>query len=434
MPAGCHWPKPALFGLILAASLSCKAESLPEAVAQATRSNPEVRAAMNRRFAADEGLKQAQSGYLPRLDLNAGTGREQVDDPVTRATRSSNATSVRRDSSLTLTQTLFDGAATSSEVARQRARIDSTSYNLAAVAEDVGLRTALTYLEVLRRRETVAAAQDNLDAHQRLFDQIRRLSEGGVGRQIDVDQTRSRVALASATLRAEQSSLKDAETAYVRLVGAPPGELVRPAPGRHAIPASESQALETALASHPALQASSADVAAAGAQQRAARAALLPRVDLELGVSHDRDRRNGAVDDRSLMLRLRYNLSSGGADSARVRETGYQLEEARETAERIRRQVQESVLQAYNAYRTAQDRLVELREYMESASITREGYGKQFRIGQRTLVDLLNAENEYYNARFAYITGQYLELAGIFRIQAGMGQLLRNMAVPLPRE
>jgi adhesin transport system outer membrane protein len=187
-----------------------------------------------------------------------------------------------------------------------------------------------------------------------------------------------------------------------------------------------------ALSNHPALKSAEADVTAANAQHAAAQAALSPRLDLELGANRDRDRIQGRVDERTAMLRLRYNLWRGGSDQARIEETRFQLYEATDMLNRTRRQVEESLSLAFNATLTAHDRVVTLRQYVESSSATRAAYAKQFGIGQRTLLDLLNAENEYFSARLAYLFEQYLELASMFRVFAGMGQLLSTLQVSLP--
>jgi adhesin transport system outer membrane protein len=155
-------------------------------------------------------------------------------------------------------------------------------------------------------------------------------------------------------------------------------------------------------------------------------------VDLELAKSHANDIVRGSTNDLSIMLRLRYNFSRGGADLARISETGFQIQEANEVLNRTRRQIQEDVAQAYNANVTARERLGLLRQYVDASAATRESYAKQFSIGQRTLLDLLNAENEYFNARLAYTTGQYAQLASAFRIFAGMGQLLSQLRINPP--
>lgn len=408
------------------------AATLREAVEQAVHTNPEVLAAANHRFAADAGVKQARAGYFPRIDLSAGTGRERLDIPDSRLRGLNDTTFHQRDATVTLSQMLFDGFAVRSEVARQTARIDSSAYGVATTAEDLALRTVATYLEVLRRQETVDEAVDNLDAHQRMYKQIRMLSESGVGRRADLDQAESRLALAKANLRQEQSSLKDAEIAYVRLVGAPPQSLQRPPSPDKSLPMSEALALDAAINDHPSVKAAEADVALASALNSGAKSALSPRVDLELAKRRADDIVRGSTSDLSIMLRLRYNFLRGGADLARISETGFQIQEAKEVLNRTRRQVQEDVALAYNANVTARERLGLLRQYVDASAATRESYAKQFSIGQRTLLDLLNAENEYFNARLAYTTGQYALLASAFRIFAGMGQLLSQLRIALP--
>jgi adhesin transport system outer membrane protein len=423
-----------LFACAVIASLPTCADTLRDAVEYAVRTNPEVLASANRRFAADQGVLQAQAGYLPRVDLNAGTGREQLDSADTRLLGLAGNTFTRRDASLTLSQMLFDGFAVKSEVARQNARVDSSAYGVAATAEDLALRTAATYLEVLRRQETVAAAESNLDAHQRIYNQIRTLTQGGVGRRADLDQAESRLALAKANLRQEKSSLRDAEVGYARLVGRPPNMLAIPDSPEASLPANETTAIQAAVTSHPSVRSAEADVAIATALNSAAKAALSPRLDLELAATRSNDVVQGTTSDRTLMLRLRYNFSRGGADAARISETRFQIQEASEVLGRVRGRVQENVSLAYNANATARDRLGLLEQYVAASAATRESYMKQFSIGQRTLLDLLNAENEYFNARLAYITGQYAQLTSAFQILSSMGQLLSQLEIALPAD
>ena len=426
--------------MCLAATVCCAlslarvapADTLKEAVEQAVRSNPEVLASTNRRLAAHEAVKQAQGGYFPRVDVNVARGRERLDSADTRILGLRDVPFTRHDNVLTISQMLFDGFAVSSEVSRQQARVESSAYNVASNAEDTALRAISAYLEVLRRQETVAAAQDNLDAHRRIHDMIRQRAEAGVGRRADVDQAQSRLALAQANLRSEESSLRDAQVTYARIIGAPPGSLARPTAADGDLRLAEKDTLATALANHPAIRGAEADVEVAEAQRSVAKAALSPRLDLELTAIRDRDVVHGPTDDNIAMLRLRYNLFSGGSDSARIRQAGFQIEEAREILSRIRREVQEALLQALNGYFTARDRLVSLKQYADSSGATREAYLQQFSIGQRTLLDLLNSENEYFTARASYITGGYAEMASRYRVYAGMGQLLPTLGVPLP--
>ncbi|WP_427306301.1 TolC family outer membrane protein [Cupriavidus sp. H39] len=410
------------------------AQALPQAVEQAVRSNPEVLAAGSRRLAADEGLKQARAGYLPRVDVSGASGRVRLDSQSSRVMGLSDSSYARHAADVTITQMLFDGFAVSSDVERQGARIDGAAYRVGATAEDIALRTVGVYVEVLRRQETVAIGVANLEAHQHIYDQIRLGADNGVLRRADLFQAESRLALAQANLRAEQGALQDAVAAFLRVVGATPQRLSRPDSLATMLPASEREAQQVASASHPALGAGQSDIAEAEAARELARSALWPKLDLEVGAGRDRDRVLGTTDERRVMLRLRYNLFRGNADKARINEAGFQIQEAEQNLERLRRQVQESVSLAYNAYRTAQERLASLQQYVQASDATRVSYGRQFRIGQRSLLDLLNAENEYFSARTAYVTGQYTELASQYRILAGMGLLLPTLNVAPPGE
>jgi len=428
------WPLLTLVWLAAAVVPYVDAQTLKEAVEQAVQTNPEVLVTTNRRLAADEGVKEARGGYWPQVDLLTGKGRERLDDINARALGLSDTTSTRRESSIVLSQMLFDGFGVKSEVARRRALVDSSAYDVAATAEDLALRVAAVYLDVLRRQETVAAAVDSLEAHQRIYDHIKLRSDSGVGRRADLDQAEGRLALAKVNLRSEQSNLKDATTTYLRLVGEAPRTLFKPPSLEQGLPRSEKQALETALANNPTIKSAQADVAAADAQLAVAKAALWPRLDLEFAANHSSEIVQGRSNDATVMLRLRYNLWHGGADSARVREARHQVDQTNEVLNRTHRQVEESLSMALNAYVTSRDRLVSLQQYVESSDSTREAYAKQFSVGQRTLLDLLNAENEYFNARLSFLSGQYTELTSVFGVFAGMGQLLAALQIALPAE
>jgi outer membrane protein, adhesin transport system len=424
----------ALIWLVVLFSSTACAETLRDAVERAVRTNPEVLAAGTRRLAADEAFKEARAGYLPRVDVSAGFGRERLNDLNARLLGLSKTAIEHRDASLTLSQMLFDGFAVSSAVAQQSARVESTAYGTAAAAEDIAVGTTDAYLDILRRQETVAAAIENLDAHARIHNQIRLRSESGVGRRADFDQAEARLALAQANLRTEQSGLLDAEITYLRLVGTSARGQVKPAVQEADLPHSNDEALQIANVRHPAVKAAEADVDVASAQVGVARAALSPRLDLEVTATHANDIVASRTDDVTVMLQLRYNLFRGGADQARINETHYQLDEARDLLNRTRREIDERVSLTLNSYQTSRDRLEMFQRYAVSSAETREAYAKQFSIGQRTLLDLLNAENEYFNARVSYITGQYLLLAAHFRLLASMGILLDTLGVSPPPE
>jgi len=332
---------------------------------------------------------------------------------------------------------LFDGFFVKNEVERQTARADAAAYGVLGAAENTALKVVDAYLEVLRRQELAEVlTKDNLVVHQRTFDQIKQRAESGVGRKADMDQVMARLALTQANVMAAESNLREAEITFQRVVGKMPQNLTKPGAPDQAMPMDLKSAIEVAMANHPILKAAMADVEQAQAQHRAARSLHSPRLDLELGYNDNNNISGLSGDNESAiaMLRMRYNLFRGGADEARVGQTASSINEATEISHKTMREVEESIRLSWNAYTTAHERLIPLRLHAEAMDATREAYTKQFSVGQRTLLDMLDAENEHFTARSNYVTGQYIELFGKYRVLASTGKLLESLQVAPPAE
>ncbi|MDP1708672.1 MAG: TolC family outer membrane protein [Gammaproteobacteria bacterium] len=404
-------------------------QSLQEAVEQTLQTNPDVLIDASKRLSTDEAVKGARGGYLPKVDLLLGTGRERSNNSSTGGT---DLTLTRREASLTLTQMLFDGFGVSSEVDRNQARVESAAHKLAGTSEQVGLQAIEAYLEVLRQRELVELTRANLGAHDRTLDQVKIRAESGVGRKADFEQIQARSGLAKANFTAAETNLRDAETNFLRVVGVTPVDLSKPnQPEPGALPKSMEEAVQLAFDNNPVLKSAMADVAAAEAQNRAAKSFMYPRFDLELGAAEN-ENLDGVVgdnDERYAMLRMRYNLFKGGSDKARVDETAQLTNEAREIARRTRQQLEQSTRLSWNAMVSAGERLPSLKQHADASLATRDAYTKQFSIGQRTLLDMLDSENEHFTASSNYVTGQYVELFAHYRVLADMGQLLGVLGV-----
>ncbi len=418
--------------LLFMQPLYLSAETLTEAVNVVIKTNPNVLASINERQAVAEEVKQAQAGYLPTVDLTIGTGWEMTDSPATQGEVHLN----RDEASIQLRQMLFDGMQTKNEVRRQTARTDSRSYNIVGTAEAKALEAVEAYLNVLRRQKLVDLAVTNLEAHERTHDQIKLRSEYGVGRKADMDQSEGRLALAKANLVAEQSNLADAEIIYSRVVGIEAKNLTDPASPRSLLPETLDEAIALALENHPVLKSATADVESSNAQYETSKAAFFPRVDFELGTTanNDIDGINGNNKDVTAMFRLRYNLLNGGRDSARREQTAYLINQATEIRNNTHRQVEESTRLSWNALQTVDRQKSYFELHVESSKRSRDAYQQQFNLGQRTLLDLLDSENEVFVASQAYVNSQYDELFALYRILNSMGMLLPSLNVSLPEE
>lgn len=423
------------------------AYTLKEAVAHTLATSPDLLIETNTRDMVDKELRQSYAGYLPTLDLTTGWGEQYANNPTTRAENplinsvtsqslEGTTTKTRSEFGLMASQMLFDGLAVYHDVEGHKARVRAESWRVNGTAQDVALGAVEAYLNVLLRRELVKENRDNLANHEAIYGQIQKRSEGGIGRKADLDQAEGRVALARTNLLAEEANLRDAETEFLRKVGVPvPNHLVKPEIP-HVFPSSEFDAVEWGLKHHPILRASVEDVNVVRAEHKGARAPFAPRLDLQLEMSrnHNVDGTTGDTNDAYAMLRMRWNLFSGGKDLANICRTAYKMQEAQEVQNRAHRQVVESVRLAWSTYETAKKQLRWFKDHVDASIRTSEAYQKQFNIGQRTLLDLLDSENELFGARTAYTQGKYTEMLGRYRILNAAGCLTENLEMELPRQ
>lgn len=425
-------------GIALGSSAPSVGQSLPEVIRKTIATNPDVMIEVQRRLAADEASARAKAGWFPVIDLRAGIGKEERLDPTIEATYGGKTRGDRRDVSLNLNQMLFDGMATASEVQRSDFKIQSAADRVAATSEQIALRAIESYLEILRQQEILTLTQENLLYHERTLDQIQQRVSGGFSRPADLDQIRARLALAKANLTTAEANREVALINYKLVVGELPGRLERPKPpDLKWLPANAEEAVRVALDANRFLHSARADVNAAGAQLSVTRAALAPRLELEVGSTRTQYKTSvDAPKDETnfAMLRLRYNLFAGGADIARISEARHLESESREVLTRAERQLEQTVQLSWNAYRSARDRIPNLRQHSESSRLTRDAYAKQFILGQRSLLDMLDSENEFFTAQANYLNGQFVELFARYRLLADTGYLLVAFDIDPRRE
>ncbi len=409
------------------------AETLREVVQIAVETNPLIGQVAKRKDAADAAFEAAKSGYFLKLDWQAGTGIERSQNSSTLPTGRQWVRLNRQVDTMVANQMLWDGLGTRSEVERRRAISDAAAYKVHSAAEDVALQAVDAYLDMLKNKELLGYARENFQAHQKTFDQVKLRSDKGVGRRADLDQVEARLALASSNVQAAESTLRDAEIAFQRVVGRNPIALTEVQEPKQ-LPNSVDEAVKTGFSNHPTLKSAYADIVQATAQRELARSLWSPRVEAEASYSNNfnLDGVPGPNRDRMIMLFVKWNLFRGGFDYHRLRETAYQIDEATEISRNTTRQVENAVRVAHNAYVTAQERLPVLDRYVKSSDATRASYAQQFSIGQRTLLDLLSSENEYFTSRTTYATGKYIALSAKYRTLNAMGLLLSTFDIKQP--
>jgi adhesin transport system outer membrane protein len=432
----------ALAGFVACAAVllgvpSSSAKSLSEAVATAVTKHPEVLrdGALDR--AADKEIDQAFSRFLPTLDLEAATGYEYTNSPTTRNRNNpgrndpSGRDLWRTDSSAVVRQLVFDGFGALNQLRSARAESRAASALVYDTGERIGVLAVQVYLDVLRNREFVGIAEENVAAHETIARQIQELSTAGRGLGSDVDQAQARLSLARSALEQRRGDLRAARARYIEIVGEPPDDLVRPPAPAYQVPASPEAAINVALESNPSIRISAANHQARRRDVKAANAPFFPRLDIEAfgSINNNQDGALGPDSDFNARMRMRYNVLNGLGDLAAKRRARHQATAALGDDNETRRQIREDVRVAYQALVTARERLAHLTAHAEAQARVLQGYRGQFELGRRSLLDLLDAQNELFQARLSFNDGDYRELLSHYELMFSMGQLLGHLNV-----
>lgn len=417
----------------LAINSTPQAGTLQDTVREAVATNPDVLIANSERRTVEQQMEQARADFFPQAEITVGKGWEFSENPTTRTNDGGSINLIRDEAEILIRQLLWDGEGTKSEFERQRARTNSRAYESFSTAESTALRAAEVYLDVLTEQRLVGLAENNLKNHQETYDRIVKRGERGVGSKADVQQALGRLALAKTNLLAEKNRHNDAVAAFINVVGRGPENLSDPKLPTRQIPATLEELINTALDNHPEMKIADSDVVAAEQQYNAAKARFYPRIHAEIQGSSNFnvDGVKGTNKDLLGMIRGRYNFT-GGKDIARRQETISELQQAKEIKDRTRREIIESVQLTWNAYETSREQLEYLKTHVEASKAALAAYRKQFNLGQRSLLDVLDQENEVFQARINYQNGLNEVAFSTYRVLAGVGKLMWVLDVPLP--
>jgi len=417
-------------------------QSLEQAVAHTLDTNPELRAAYTRFKVSEKQVDQAQAGYLPSVDLTGGYGYEYTDSPGTRRSDGGDSEDLmRRELGLSVKQNLFSGFHTSSEVSRTSYATSAQQWRLYASAEDLALQVSKVYIDLIKAEKLVWLSEKNLQAHQDIYQQIKQRTDSGFSSSADLSQINGRLAKAHSNLIAAKNNYLDSKVTFYRVIDQRPDNLVIPYPDASLLPATEEEGLQRALANHPVIKSAVNDISAARYQHDAAKSAYYPKVSLDLNANFNdnldgEDGRFGDVggenNEVQAMIRVSYNIFSGGKDEAYAKETAYKINEAKELNRNVYREVTEGFTLSWNAFEQLNLQKKYIKMHVVASKDTQSDYQQQFRIGQRSLLDLLDTENELYQARRDFLDAEMTEIIARYRILHAMGLLVDALRVTRP--
>lgn len=424
-----------LTGLMLALVTvwGAQAQALPETLVQAARqavlTNPDVQARWNGFKAASNEQDITRAGFLPQLDVQASAGRESRKNPATDYGKYS-----VKSSGITLNQMLFDGMLTASEAKRLGYAKLTRYYELAEISETTAMEAVRAYIDVTRYRELVDAATQNYVEHKQAAQLVEERSSSGVSRGADVEQANGRLALAESSLLTELTNLHDASARYLRIIGEKPPASLPGLPEPFTLgkmPSSTDALLQEGLPTSPTLNAALENARAYQQATASRQAAFMPRLDFRAYQNRDKnlDGIRGNTKVSGMELALNYNLYRGGSDGARKNQAVDQQAQARDLQDKACRDVRQTLTIAYSDMLRLNEQLRYMDQHRLSTEKSREAYRQQFDIGQRTLLDVLDSQSEYFEATRSYINARHNQAAAQARTLAGMGQLVTALGV-----
>jgi len=403
--------------------------TLALAVESAILTNPEVLRSYKNYESALRDRDAAFGRYLPSVDVTSSYGSESRHDPLI---LNGNFNYTRNQTTLALKQMIFDGFATKNEVERLDRISKARLYELENMSQSIASEATRAYIDLIRFRILTVLAEDNYVAHKIIFEQLQLKAKAGVGKKSDVEQAQSRLSLADYNLNVEGSNLHDIEARYQRLVGnLPPKEINSNISLKKDIPSDAIGAVSIAQLHNPGLLAAIEDTLSQSALLNNKNAAFMPRVDFRARADRGQDLNGyaGAHKNDVAEVVMSWNLFNGFTDINLRRKELAALEAVTNRRDKTCRDIRQEIQLAYNDIKKLSEQEAFLDSRVISIEKARDAYRKQFDIGQRTLVDLLNAENELFEAKRLYTNVSNDKMVAYARTHFHMGNLLNVLGL-----
>lgn len=409
---------------------SASALTLQEALASAYQNNPELQAERARVRGVDESVPQALAGWRPTVSVNGSVGYNNTKSNL----RSPQVQDAQpRQGTLTVTQPLFNGFRTVNLTEAAENQVLAAREQLRATEQRLFTAVAEAYLNVVRDRAEVELKGNNEQVLQRQLAATRDRFRVGEITRTDVSQAESRLAGATASRIAAESQLATSQATFERLVGLPPEQLLAPV-DTTVLPGSLKETVAQAITQQPAVLAAEYAARAAVESVDAATGELLPTVALQGTVFRNFD--DSTSDSRSngyqMVATVSVPLYEAGGTYSRIREAKHTAGQRRLLVEQSRQQARESAIQAWEQLQASRAQITSLEAQVRAATVALEGVEREAQVGARTVLDILDAEQELLDARVGLVRAQRNERVATYAVQAAVGRMnARDLALPV---
>jgi adhesin transport system outer membrane protein len=394
--------------------------TLEDAVKEVLSTNPVVQERIKYYRSVQQDVGVAESGYYPKLDFVAAYGREKSNNSNTLYT---DRYLDREEVGIVFTQNIFEGFGTQHDVKKQSYRVDSAAFGVIEQANKVSLNMIEAYTNLFKQKELLALSEANVETHKRINGKIQDRINSGVGANSELEQSNGRLALAQSNYVVQLNNYEDTVSNFIKIYGQyiSPEDLVEPT-GVDMLPDSKDELLLEAKSKNPSLKVQLSNIKVAQSNYHMSEKGFYPKIDLVARQDWNKNisGTEGDDDSSSIMLKFVYNLYNGGADAANKQKTISEVNQEAEVYSDLLRRVEESVRLSWMAYTTLEKQMVYIKSHKEMSEKTLKSYIEEFDLGRRTLLDIVDTEEEVYsasreltNAKYDYIYAQYRILESI---------------------
>jgi outer membrane protein len=413
-----------------------QAEALPEALAKAYQTNPQLNAERARQRATDENVPQALAGYRPQIIASLSGGLQAVRNLLPDNTIQG-ATLKPWTIGVTVTQTLFNGFKTANSVRVAELQVQAGREALRNVGQGVLLDAVTAYTNVLANQSLVEAQRSNVAFLQETLGITQKRLNAGDVTPTDTAQAEARLSRGRADLNAAEVSLAISQATYAQVIGNPPSQL-RPAEtvDRY-VPRSREDSTEMAFKAHPAVLAASFDVDVASTTIRVAESSLLPTITLQGNASRSKDADptlgTFGTNQASILGQMTAPIYDGGLGAAQTRQAKELAAQSRLVLDQVRSQARTAAIGAWVANEGAKIAVAASEAEVRAAGVALEGVRKEAAGGQRTTVDVLNSQQDLISAKARLIGAQRDRVISSYTLLSAIGRLdVKTLALNTP--
>lgn len=417
---------PWLMGAMLVFAGPLQAETLADAMVKAYQSSPQLNADRARQRGTDENVPQALAGYRPQVVASLSAGLQAVRNTLPDNTIQG-ATLRPWTIGVTVSQVLFNGFRTANSVRVAEYQVLSGREALRNTGQGVLLDAVTAYMNVMANQALVEAQRTNVAVLREIQATTRKRLDAGDVTPTDTAQAEARLSRGLADLNAAEVAFAISKATYAQVIGEPPGQLVAATPVDRFSPLTMPASIETAGHEHPAVLGAGYDVDVAQTTIKVAEGSLLPTVALQASASRSKDSDSTlstfATDQASILGQINVPIYDGGTAASQTRQAKELASQSRLVLEQVRNQSRTAVVSAWVSNEGTKVALTAAESEVKAADVALQGVRREAAGGQRTTIDVLNAQQDLTSARSRQIQAQHDRVIASYTLLSAVGRL-----------